>query len=89
MMRAELRDFVDVVLEKRTIGEDDVRKLARDILPDGAMDMEAIDVLIALDRAVETQHPNWGEYLVATVVEFVVCGRAGRPAWSTAISRSG
>lgn len=72
MMSADLRDFVDAVLEQRSIGEDDVRQLARNILADGAMNHETIDVLIALDRAVASSHQSWSDYLVATVVEYVV-----------------
>lgn len=72
MVSAELRDFVDAVLEQHSIGEDDVRKLARDILNNGAMSNETIDVLFALDRAVPTAHPNWAEFLVATAVDYIV-----------------
>lgn len=72
MISAEMRDFVDVVLEQRSIGEAEVRRLAREILADGAMNHETIDVLLALDRAVSAQHPNWAEFLVATAVEYLV-----------------
>lgn len=72
MVSVELRDFVDAVLERRSIDEDDVRKLAREILVDGAINNETIDVLVALDRAVRSTHPNWAEFLVATTVDYVV-----------------
>jgi hypothetical protein len=72
MISAEMRDFVDVVLEQRSIGEAEVQRLVRDLLVDGAMNHETIDVLLALDRAVLAQHPNWAEFLVATTVDHVV-----------------
>jgi hypothetical protein len=72
MITNELRDFVDAVLEKRTISSDDVKKLLREIMPNGAADHETVDVLVALDRAVTSADANWAEFLVATVVEYVV-----------------
>ena len=72
MICSELRDFVDHVLEQRDIGDADVNKLARDILPDGAGSQDVIDVLVALDRAMATPKASWSAFLVATVVDFVV-----------------
>ncbi len=72
MIKNGMRDFVDSVLEKRSISNEDVKTLIRDIMPDGAEDHETVDVLVALDRAVATADANWGEFLVATVVEYVV-----------------
>ncbi len=72
MIAVNLRSFVDHVLETRVISDADVQFLARDILPDGAMSNEVIDVLVALDRTVETSSANWAEFLVATTVDYVV-----------------
>jgi hypothetical protein len=72
MITSELRDFVDVVLEKRMISGDDVKQLIREIMPNGAQNHETIDVLVALDRAVASADANWAEFLVATAVEYVV-----------------
>ncbi len=72
MICNELRDFVDVVLESRQICDADVNRLARDILADGVLCHEVIDVLVALDRAVATPNANWAEFLVATTVDYVV-----------------
>jgi hypothetical protein len=72
MITNELRDFVDAVLEKRMIDGDDVKKLIREIMVDGAQNHETIDVLVALDRAVTSADANWAEFLVATAVEYVV-----------------
>jgi hypothetical protein len=72
MISNELRDFVDVVLEKRQITDEHVQQLAREILPDGAVSHEVVDVLVALDRAVAAPSSFWASYLVSTVVDYVV-----------------
>jgi hypothetical protein len=49
-----------------------VRRLQRKILPDGVMSREEAELLIALDRSATKADPSWTEYLVATIVDFVV-----------------
>jgi hypothetical protein len=72
MISNELREFVDHVLEQRRIDEHDVQKLDRDILGENVMSHEIIDVLVALDRTVETQTAAWADFLVTTTVDYVV-----------------
>ncbi len=72
MIGNDLRDFVEQILETHQICDADVQRLARTILPDGAISHEVIDVLVALDRAVATPNANWVEFLVATTVDYVV-----------------
>ena len=72
MIGNDLREFVDQILETHQICDVDVHRLARTILPHGAISHEVIDVLVALDRAVGTPNANWAEFLVATTVEYVV-----------------
>ncbi|MGL4438651.1 MAG: hypothetical protein ACRCUE_05210 [Bosea sp. (in: a-proteobacteria)] len=72
MITNELREFVEHVLECKNIDDTDVNKLARDILGDSLLSHDVIDVLVALDRAVATPNANWAEYLVTTVVDYVV-----------------
>ena len=67
-----LREFVDCVIEKKSITEADLHQLQRVILADGAGNRETVDVLVALDRAIPHRCEAWGEYLVAAVVEFAV-----------------
>lgn len=67
-----LRDFVESVLDKKCISEENLHRLQREILVDGATSREVVDVLVALDRAVSERCEGWGAYLVATVVEFAV-----------------
>ena len=48
-----LREFVTKALLTRRIGFGDIRRLQRDILPDGITTREEAEVLIALDQAIE------------------------------------
>lgn len=72
MITNEFREFVDNILESRKVDDADVNKLVRDILGDNVMSHDVVDILIALDRAVATPNANWAEFLVATVVDYVV-----------------
>jgi hypothetical protein len=67
-----LREFVDCVLDKKSITEADLHQLQRVILVDGAINRETVDVLVALDRAIPQCCEGWSDYLVATTVEFAV-----------------
>ena len=72
MMAHELREFVDRVMDRHAIDDEDVKVLQRDILNDVVLTRDAVDVLIALDRAVPMACPAFGTYLVALVVDFAV-----------------
>lgn len=72
MMAHELREFVDRVMDRHAIDDEDVKVLQRDILNDVVLTRDTVDVLIALDRAVPTACPAFGTYLVALVVDFAV-----------------
>lgn len=54
------------------IDEEDVKMLQRDIVSDGGVDRDVIDVLIALDRAVSDSCSAFADYLVALVVDYAV-----------------
>lgn len=77
MISNKLREFVDRVLEKKSICETDLADLNRNILADGVADRDTVDVLVALDRAIATRCAGWSDYLVAVVVDFAVW--ASRP----------
>jgi hypothetical protein len=62
-------DFTDKILAKDRISFGDVRRLKRDILPDGIASRGA---LLALDRAVAKADAAWERWLVTTIVDFVV-----------------
>jgi hypothetical protein len=72
MMGHELREFVDQVMDRLAITDEDVAVLQRDILADTVLSRDVIDVLVALDRAVPQRCDAFGEFLVALVVDFAV-----------------
>mgnify|MGYP003393454604 FL=1 len=54
------------------IDEEDVKLLQRDVVVDGSINRDVIDVLIALDRAVSESCSAFADYLVALVVDYAV-----------------
>ena len=72
MMDRELREFVDRVMDRRAIDEEDVKMLQRNILSDIVITRDIVDVLVALDRAVPLNCKAYADYLVALVVDFAV-----------------
>ena len=47
-----LRDFVTRVLSQKRVRFGDVRRLSRDVLPDGITTRDEAEVLIALDQTI-------------------------------------
>ena len=74
MIRRQLQQFADVRRRAKRMSFADVRKLQRELLPDGIATREEAELLIGLDRAIGAAHPAWAGYLVGAVVEFVVWG---------------
>jgi hypothetical protein len=72
MVRTELRNIVENILDAKQITDADVTALSQDILAEGTITQEVIDVLVALDRAIVSPNSNWTAFLVATAVDFVV-----------------
>jgi hypothetical protein len=71
-MGHELREFVDRVMDRRVVDEEDVKMLQRNILNDVVVTRDIVDVLVALDRAVPQSCKAYADYLVALVVDFAV-----------------
>lgn len=72
MNHSLLQEFIDRISNAGIVTLDDVRLLQRDLLPDGIQCEQEADLLIALDRKVRPQTDRWEEFLVSSVVEFVV-----------------
>lgn len=72
MIRSSLEIFVDAVMSAGVITLADVRRLQRNVLPDGPDNRDEVDVLLALDRAVSIKHCSWSAYAVTTIVDYVV-----------------
>jgi len=67
-----LSAYADKIFQKDRISFGDVQRLQRTILPIGVASREEAELLIELDRRVETSDDTWGRCLVAMIVEFVV-----------------
>ncbi|HYF54270.1 MAG TPA: hypothetical protein VEA41_08420 [Salinarimonas sp.] len=74
MADSNLQDFVAKTIEKGRISFGDVRRLQRDILPDGVASRDEVELLLALDRAAPRADRTWSEWLVPAIVDFVVWG---------------
>lgn len=72
MIRASLETFVDAIVSANEITLADVRRLQRNVLPDGPDNRDEADTLIALDRAIAKKHCTWSAYAITTVVDYVV-----------------
>ncbi|KRE14989.1 hypothetical protein ASE63_17205 [Bosea sp. Root381] len=72
MIALQLREFVDLVLDRGAINIDDVKFFQRDIVADAVLTRDDIDVLIALDRAVPRRCEAFADLLVALTVDFAV-----------------
>jgi len=72
MSNASVRDFVSKVLEGRRIRYGDLRRLQRDILPEGITCREEAEALIGLDRSVEKTDADWPGYLSTALKRFVI-----------------
>jgi hypothetical protein len=73
MIKNNLRDFIETVIDSKHISADDVKQLQRDILQDGIMSRLEAEALLALDRTLDAD-AAWGPALTALIVEFVVWG---------------
>jgi hypothetical protein len=67
-----LRVFVERLSEAQRLGFGDLRRLRRDILPNGPGTREDVEVLLALDLALERADRGWPEYLLQVVKSFVL-----------------
>lgn len=72
MIGHKLREFVDRVIDNHAIDEADVSILRDDVFADEVMTRDAVDVLVALERAVPKACAAFADYLVAVVVDFAV-----------------
>jgi len=69
-----LDDLAARITKKGRIGKYDVEAMQRDILKDGLASRAEAELLIALDRTVESVHFSWPRYFASGLAEFVVWG---------------
>jgi hypothetical protein len=74
MRNSSLPEFVGKVLAHNRIGYGDLRRLQRDILPNGITTRAEAEALIGLDQTVTRVDDGWPGFLAAAVTEFVVSG---------------
>ena len=74
MSTPSLHDFVKKTTAKNRITFGDVRRLQRNILPDGVFDREQAELLLSLDRDVARADGAWVKWLVTSIVDFAVWG---------------
>jgi hypothetical protein len=72
MTNTALSAFVSKATARRRITFGDVRRLQRDILPEGVTSREEAELLITLDRSVLMADRSWDDYLVETIMDYVV-----------------
>src|SRR5215203_1621500 len=96
MSNVFLEAFVEKITKKGRINFGDVRRLQRDVLPDGIASREEADVLITLDRDIGRQDPAWIDWLVGALVDYVVWGErpvgyvdADKAVWITSVLDGG
>jgi hypothetical protein len=74
MSHTPLGRFVDKILASRRLLFADLRRLERDVLPEGPASREEAEALLALDRALAQADRAWTPYLAAAIAGFA--GRA-------------
>ena len=74
MSTSSLQEFVAKIATRNRITFADVRRLQRDILPDGVVDREQAELLLGVDRTVARADKAWADWLVVTIVDFAVWG---------------
>jgi hypothetical protein len=72
MKNTKLQDFIAKTAATSRIIFGDVRRLQRDILPDGISTREQAELLVRLDGQVRRADRAWTEWLVEAVVDFAV-----------------
>jgi hypothetical protein len=74
MQTPTLRDFMQTALRDKRIRFGEVRRLQRNVLPDGIVSRDEAEALLALDRSIAKPDPAWTEFLVSAVRTFLVDG---------------
>src|SRR3954452_2873020 len=74
MINSSLQAFASNVQKAGRISFGDVKRLQRDILPDGICSREEAELLLTLDQTVSRADLSFADWLVAMMVDFVVWG---------------
>jgi len=74
MINSSLQAFASNVQKAGRISFGDVKRLQRDILPDGINSRAEAEFLLTLDQTVSRADRAFADWLVAMMVDFVVWG---------------
>ena len=74
MITSRLRDFIAKAERKGRITFGDVKRLQRNVLPDGIAEREELELLLALERKIGRADATFADWLVAAAADFVVWG---------------
>ena len=74
MAAIPLEELAARILKKSRIGKYDVEAMQRDTLKGGLAGRTEAELLIALDRTVDSVHFSWPAYFAAALADFVVWG---------------
>ncbi len=74
MIRVSLRFFASRVLKTKRMDASDRQTLERVIFSDGIRSRVEAEILLQLARAVQPADPAWNDFVVASIVDFVVWG---------------
>ena len=72
MESISLNHFVRNALVDKRVRFADLRRLQRDVLPDGPTTREQAEALLALDQVIERADRAWPNYLATAIREFVL-----------------
>jgi hypothetical protein len=79
-MKRSLDEFAAEIRDKGRIGKYDVQTLQHTLLKDGLASRAEADLLIALDREVDSVHFSWPAFFISALTEFAVWN-SGRPGY--------
>ncbi len=74
MMATSLRDFASRTAASGRIRFGDLRRLQRDLLPNGITTREEAEALLNLDQAVSRADPDWPGWLSSALKAYAVSG---------------
>jgi hypothetical protein len=74
MRKIDLVELAEAVGKARRISFADVRRLQRDILPNGITSRQEVELLLQLERTVAKIDKAFANWLVVNVVDYVVWG---------------
>jgi hypothetical protein len=80
MKKKSIKELVADVRRKRRIGKYNVKALREDFFTDGITRHEDADLLIELDREVDSVHFSWPSFFISALTEFVVWN-SGQPGY--------